>query len=386
LTLTLLADENIPALEHYLSSGVQIRRAQGRRIGPEQLRDVDILLVRSVTRVDAALLADSAVEFVGSATSGVDHIDRDLLARRGIAFAHAPGANANSVVEYVLCAIAAVGDRLERLLDGGVVGIVGYGCVGRSLAARLAALGVSHRVYDPWLERAGIPAAASLREVLESDVVSLHPELTTSQPWPSHHLIGPDALSRMRPDALLINTSRGPVVDNAALRARLEAGAAGFQAVLDVWEPEPDIDTALLERLVLGTPHIAGYSRDGKLRATHMLAQAVAQRFHLPVPDHAPPGLATPVIRVPGPTSRAGLARSLLASRYDIRADDRQLRRVARAGDAGIAAGFDGLRRSYPERRELAGSSVSGGAWTGVYRDLVVALGCVLEAASGSGV
>jgi erythronate-4-phosphate dehydrogenase len=379
LTLTLLADENIPALEHYLDGGIQVRRTEGRRIRPELLSDVDILLVRSVTRVDEALLAGSSLRFVGTATSGVDHIDRDYLEQRGIAFAHAAGANANSVVEYVLCAIAAVGDRLERLLDGGEVGIVGCGCVGRSLAGRLGALGIGRRVYDPWLAQETVPAADSLESVLECEVVSLHPELTRLAPWPSYHLIGAGALSRMRPDALLINTSRGQVLDSAALFARLERDD-GLQAVLDVWEPEPAINPTLLERLALGTPHIAGYSRDGKLRATRMLAQAVAEHFQLSMPAGACPENGTPAIRVSGPASPAGLMRSLLASRYDIREDDRQLRRVARAGATDIGAGFDRLRRTYRERRELAGSRVSGGDGTGAHRALVEALGCVLEA------
>ena len=379
MTLTLLADENIPALEYCLGGGVRLRRAAGRAIGPELLHDVDILLVRSVTRVDEALLAGSVVRFVGSATSGIDHVDRDYLARRGITFAHAPGANANAVVEYVLAAIAAVDDALERLLDGGAVGIVGCGCVGRSLAQRLAALGIRHRVCDPWLDPRTVPAAATLEAVLDCEVISLHPELTWTEPWPSHHLIGPQALSRLRPGALLINTSRGPVVDNAALCGRLERDTA-FRVVLDVWESEPFIDPALLERLALGTPHIAGYSRDGKLRATRMLARAVAERFRLPMPAAESPDGGAPVIRLDAPASRAGLIRRLLQSRYDIREDDRRLRQVVRtAGGKDIAAGFDRLRRTYPERRELAGARVIVRDGTSADRALVEALGCVPE-------
>jgi len=382
LTLTLLADANIPGLENALGGAVRLRLEEGRRIRPEWLREVDILLVRSVTRVDEALLTNAPVRFVGSATSGVDHVDRDYLGRRGIVFAYAPGANANSVVEYVLCAIAAVGDRLEQLLDGGSVGIVGCGHVGRSLATRLAALGVRHRVYDPWLDQRSFPAAASLDEVLACDVVSLHPELTAAQPWPSLRLIGAEALSRMQPEALLINTSRGPVVDNQALRARLESAPA-FRAVLDVWEPEPALDPALLARAALGTPHIAGYSRDGKLRATRMLAEAVAGHFHLPLPPAAEPGSETPAIRLEDAgIARAELVRNLLASRYDIREDDNCLRTAA-ATEPDIGAAFDRLRRTYGERRELAGSRVYSAAPTKTCREVVAALGCVLEERGG---
>ena len=142
MNITVLADENIPGVEHYLGPRVTVRYVNGRALRKAQLRGADALLVRSVTRVDETLLAGSSIQYVGTATSGVDHIDQNYLSRCGIAFAHARGSNANSVVEYVLTAIAAVGQKLENILDGGRVGIVGYGVIGRALAARLKALGV----------------------------------------------------------------------------------------------------------------------------------------------------------------------------------------------------------------------------------------------------
>ncbi|HEY6132122.1 MAG TPA: 4-phosphoerythronate dehydrogenase, partial [Halioglobus sp.] len=274
MSLRILVDENIPAAEHFLGAVGQVRYVNGRMIERSQLQSVDVLLVRSVTRVDEALLSGSPVKFVGTATSGIDHIDRDYLQRRGIAFAHAPGANANSVVEYVLAAIATVGDKLEQLLAGGVAGIVGYGNIGKAVAARLAALNIRYLVYDPWLDQDAVPCAAELNQILDCDLVSLHPELTAAQPWPSHHLLGASELRRLRPDTLLINASRGQVIDNSALLARLEAGR-GPLTVLDVWAGEPNISWDLLQRVTLGTAHIAGYSLDGKLRATRMLSDAV---------------------------------------------------------------------------------------------------------------
>ncbi len=224
MSLTILADENIPAVEYYLGGIGRVKRVNGRTLQRAQLESVDVLLVRSVTRVDAALLDGCAVKFVGTATSGFDHIDREYLDERGIAFAYAPGSNANSVVEYVLAAIAAVGDKLEQLLAGGVVGIVGYGFIGKAMAARLAAMGIRHRIYDPWLDPDSIPHAADLDAVLDCDVVTLHPQLVRQQPWPSYHLLGVAQLQRLRPDALLINASRGSVVDNAALLEQLDSG------------------------------------------------------------------------------------------------------------------------------------------------------------------
>ena len=160
VSFTLLADENIPAVDTYFGAFASIRRVAGRTLDHSQLQGVDLLLVRSVTRVDEALLRGSAVKFVGTATSGFDHIDRDYLAQHNIGFAHAPGSNANSVVEYVLAAIAAVEDKLELLLAGGSIGIIGYGVIGKAVAARFDALGIRCRIYDPWLAQHTIPYPA----------------------------------------------------------------------------------------------------------------------------------------------------------------------------------------------------------------------------------
>ena len=377
MSLKILVDENIPAVEDYLGRVGRIQRVKGRTLEAAQLRDVDVLLVRSVTRVDEALLADSPVKFVGTATSGLDHIDRDYLRRRGIAFAHAPGANANSVVEYVLAAIAAVGEKLEHLLAGGSVGVVGYGHIGKAVAARLKALGIDHCIYDPWLDRDGIPNAAGLKQVLDCNVVTLHPELTTEQPWPSFHLLGACELQRLRADALLINASRGAVVDNAALLAQLEAGR-GPVSVLDVWEGEPEVSPALLARVRLGTAHIAGYSHDGKLLATRMLSDAVIAAFRLPILPAEHSKFELPALAVSDTWSSAALVRHLVQARYDIGRDDALLRQAVAEPTPGRGERFDLLRKSYRERRELAGARVRGAAQPG-HIALIRALGCVPE-------
>lgn len=374
--LSILADENIPATETCFAGLGTVRRAPGRRLQAADLQGIDVLLVRSVTPVGAALLEGSTVRFVGSATSGVDHVDRAYLQACGIGFAHAPGANANSVVEYVLAAIAACGEFLERLLAGGTLGIVGYGHIGRALAARAEALGIAYCVYDPWLDQDGIGHPATLEQVLDCDVVSLHPELTFERPWPSHHLIDGRRLSSLRAEALLVNASRGAVVDNRALLTQLDAGGAPA-TVLDVWEEEPAIHPGLLERVTFGTPHIAGYSFDGKLHGTAMLARAVAAAFALDRRDPAGSGEALPPLAVPQELAGADIARFLLASRCDIRRDDRALRAATLGRDPAVAAReFDLLRRNYPVRRELAGTEVSGRSWSGPELRLVRGLGC----------
>jgi erythronate-4-phosphate dehydrogenase len=337
------------------------------------------LLVRSVTKVNKSLLDDSSVRFVGTATSGFDHIDKDYLDRCGIAFAHAPGANANSVVEYVLTAIAASGDKLEQLLSGGSLGIVGYGNIGKALAGRFRALGIVNRVYDPWLEENSFDCAADLSSVLSCDVITLHAELTLAQPWPSHYLLGQKELGSIAPDALLINTCRGSVVDNSALLALLESGG-GPHTILDVWEGEPAINAALVARVELGTAHIAGYSLDGKLLATRILRDALAAFLNYSLPSSQSNAKAPPSLALTETHTAAGLIRYLLQARYDIDRDHALLcaavqdRTASSKGEA-----FDGLRKGYRERRELAGTFVQGSPQIAGHDRLVRALGCIPE-------
>ncbi len=378
--LKIVADSNMPGVEAIFSAYGEVERVEGRGLAAARLHDADVLLVRSVTTVDRALLAGSAVRFVGTATSGLEHIDQHYLAQRGIHFAHAQGSNANSVVEYVLAAIAACDDYLERLLAGASLGIVGHGHVGRRLAACARGLGIAVRVCDPWLEP--FAGSAPLDEVLACEAISLHPELTSAQPWPSYHLVDDGVLARLGADKLLINASRGAVLDNAALLRRLQTGA-GPRCVLDVWEGEPRIDTALLPALAFATPHIAGYSLDAKLIASRMLARALAAALGLPAPAvdaGAPP--AEPLKLPPSGHAAAGL-RALLQARYSIAADDRALRAaLAEAPDADAVAGaFDALRRNYPRRRELRGSVVEA---PGLPQHFLTALGLEYQAGSTS--
>jgi erythronate-4-phosphate dehydrogenase len=356
--LRIVADRNIRAVESYFGELASVRYIDGRGLKRVDLLDTDVLLVRSVTRVNEALLAGSSVRFVGTATSGYDHIDQAWLANNQIGFAHAPGSNANSVVEYVLAAIANSVQKLEQLLAGGELGIVGYGHIGRALTARCEALGLSYKVYDPWLAPATIANAASLDQVLACEVVSFHAALTRQQPWPSYHLLGAKQLAQLSPDTLLINAGRGELIDCAALLELRQKGG-GPMTVLDVWEGEPAIDSSLLALVETGSAHIAGYSLDGKYLATKMLRDNVCKHFKLDCPGGAsgcePPASMT----VPPDLRDAALLRWALGARYDIREDDRLLRAATLGIDAEKSpAGFDLLRKSYRQRRELLGSQV----------------------------
>ncbi|MEP6391162.1 MAG: 4-phosphoerythronate dehydrogenase [Halioglobus sp.] len=376
--LVVAADANIPAVEEVFAGVGEVRRFEGRAITRDNLRDADVLLVRSVTRVDQSLLDGTPVRFVGTATSGFDHIDRGWLSSAGIAFAHAPGANANSVVEYVLCAVACVDGFLEKLLEGGSVGIVGCGNVGTALGVALTHLGIAWKVYDPWLDPQP-NGSATLNEVLACDVVSLHPELTRAAPWPSYHLLDESRLASLNESQLLINASRGEVVDQAALTQRLQSPGSPA-CVLDVWEDEPAVPVELLNLVRFGSAHIAGYSTDGKYLGTAMLASALASaldldqlagQVHLAIPPEPAPAIELNVGQGVAPCLR-----SLLTSRYQVAEDDRRLRELLCCESGAAAAGFDRLRKHYPVRRELKGNAVHTRGLSKDQKSIVEALGC----------
>ncbi len=362
--LDIVADENIPLASALFGSMGPVRLAPGRDISPETVRHADMLLVRSVTRVDAALLDGSAVRFVGSATSGLDHIDLDYLRRRGIPFACAPGANADSVVEYVLAALLHLATIRGAALRGKTLGIAGCGRIGSRLARRAAALGMQALLCDPPLAEAGAAGAyLSLNALIrQADILTLHVPLVRGGPHPTWHMIGRDELAACRAGAWLVNTSRGGVIDNEALLEALRRSPQRPAAVaLDVWEGEPAPPAALLERVDVATPHIAGYSYDGKAAGARMLRDAML----------ALPGLeAFAVENAADPA--AGEADRLSAyapdpclpetdwlchmvrGMYDIRRDDRRMRRGWPASEEEAARRFVMLRRTYPERRAFS--------------------------------
>jgi erythronate-4-phosphate dehydrogenase len=373
--LNILADRNIFAVTDRFADLGSVRAIDGRSITANDLQDIDVLLVRSVTQVNEALLQGSPVRFVGTATSGFDHVDRDYLTQSSTGFCHAPGSNANSVVEYVFAAIAAIGDKLEALVEGGSLGIIGYGNIGKLLAARCEALGIRYRVYDPWLQSETVTNGTSLDNVLTCDVISIHAELTRRQPWPSFHLLDVEQLATLGEDTLLINAGRGETIDNQAL-LQLRQRGEGPLSVLDVWEGEPSMLPGLLESVTLGTAHIAGYSLDGKVLATNMLRDAVAEYFQPGCTETSRGPEPAPIIEVPEGLRGPSLLRWALSSRYEIGVDDALLREAA-AGTAVVASmAFDQLRKTYRARRELFGSclSVAGPE----QKQLLAALGCAL--------
>jgi erythronate-4-phosphate dehydrogenase len=260
---------------------IELVSIQGMQIVPSDLKDANALLTRTVTRVDSNLLQDSPIAFVGTASAGTDHIDTRYLSERGIKLANAAGCNAGAVADYVLDAIYQC-QRLESLISGATVGLVGYGAVGRHLAARLSMLGGKIKVYDPYVKstEAGVTLCA-LPEVLGCSIVSLHAALHTDQPHPSAQMIDNTAVSYISPDALFINAGRGGLVTEEALHRMADKGV---MLVLDTWPEEPSVSQELLSRATFATPHIAGYTRTAKSNATDFLIEPLVRALSLDSP------------------------------------------------------------------------------------------------------
>src|SRR5690606_5779011 len=297
-TMLILADENMPLVREAFAPLGEVRTVNGRHMQPDEIRDADVLLVRSVTRIDESLLKHSRVRFVGTATIGTDHIDTEYIRERGIAMASAPGSNANAVVDYVLSALCALDDTLERLSAGGAVGVIGLGNVGSRVVARLQSLRIDCIGFDPLLPAQPGLSCASLEELLAADVVCCHAPLTRDGAFPSLHMLDAAHLQQLRPGAVLLNAGRGGVIDGSAL-SRLLQFRDDVRVVLDVWEGEPAIDCDLLARVTLGTPHIAGYSLDGKIAGTRMMLEACCRYFDVALPAWPEPIIAAPRFTVP---------------------------------------------------------------------------------------
>lgn len=354
--MKILVDENMPYARELFSRLGDVSAIAGRPVPLDALKEADALMVRSVTRVDAALLEGKPIRFVGTATAGTDHVDEAWLRQAGIGFSGAPGCNAIAVVEYVFSALLMLAERDGFALADRTVGIVGAGNVGSRLQARLEALGIRVLLCDPPRADTGESGDFHALDALvrEADILTFHTPLYKDGPYKTYHLADDALIAALKPGAILINACRGAVVDNAALLKRLEAGQR-LSVVLDVWEPEPNLSIALLDNVDIGTAHIAGYTLEGKARGTTQVFEAfsafigkpqkVALEALLPSPD---------VVRLAlhGSLDESTLKR-LVHLVYDVRRDDALLRHVA-----GQPGEFDKLRKHYRERREWSSLSV----------------------------
>ncbi|MDH0620221.1 4-phosphoerythronate dehydrogenase PdxB [Pseudomonas fulva] len=359
--MLIVADENIPLLDAFFQGFGEIRRYPGRSLDAASVREADILLVRSVTKLDRHLLEGSRVQFVGTCTIGTDHLDLDYFDQVGIRWSSAPGCNARGVVDYVLGSLLTLADLEGASLPERVYGVVGAGQVGGRLVSVLRALGWKVMVCDPLRQAAEGGDYVELDTLLQAcDVISLHTPLERGGQYPTWHLFGPAELAKLRPGAWLINASRGAVVDNGALRALLQQ-RDDLHAVLDVWEGEPQVDLQLADLCTVATPHIAGYSLDGRQRGTAQIYRALCQHLGvnevIQLADLLPrPPVAQ--IELDAEVELQWALAMLCRAVYDPRRDDADFRRSLSEDVQQQRAAFDALRKHYPPRREIEGLSV----------------------------
>jgi erythronate-4-phosphate dehydrogenase len=384
--MKIVADGNIPFVRECFSSIGEVEVVGGREITRELVADAEALLVRSITAVNEELLSGSKVQFVATATIGFDHIDVEYLRRRNIGFASAPGSNANSAAEYVIAALLEVGQENNVELEGKSIGIIGVGNVGSRVAKKCAALGMEVRLNDPPLQRYKNHSpkgqeehrefeSALLRveqfidkseflpieELFECDFITFHTPLTFEGVNKTHHLADDRFFRSLREGCVFVNASRGGVVDSGALKRGIIGGRLGA-VVLDVWENEPDIDVELLKMVDIGTPHIAGYSLDGKVAGMIMIYEAACAYFGVGAEygiEAFLPEAGVPELRVdPAAGSEQDALMGAVRAVYDIRRDDARLREIRECRADEVGEFFDNLRKEYPVRREFVNTRV----------------------------
>ncbi len=360
--MRVVVDKNNPLVAEAFRQFGEVRALATKEITADSIRDAEMVIIRSETKVTKELLRGSSVRFVGTATIGTDHVDGEYLRTHGIGFASAPGSNANSVAEYIVAALLTIAQRKGFALQGKTIGVVGVGNVGSKVVLNAKALGMTVLQNDPPLSRAtGNSSFVALDDLMDADFITLHVPLTEIGIDPTYHLFDAKRIGSMKKGAILINTARGSVVDGAALRDALDRSHLGG-SVLDVWEGEPAIDVELLKKIDIATSHIAGYSFDGKLAAVKMMYEA-ACKFFGQAPKWTPekslpkPRVERIIVSETG-DSREETLRKIINQCYDIECDDRLLRGISTVPDESVRSHFARLRAEYGVRREFQNTTV----------------------------
>lgn len=348
--MKIVADENLAFTDYFFAQFGEIQQVAGRNLMQHDVVDAEALLVRSVTKVNAALIDKTALKFVGSATIGTDHLDIPALEQQGITWSNAAGCNAQAVAEYVITALLYVKPELLNANEQFTLGIIGLGNVGSRLATMAQLLGWNVIGYDPFVQRDHVQQVELEELLAQADAISTHVPLTKTGAHPTYHLINSEAFATMKPSAILINSARGAVVEESALIADIQS--TGRKVVLDVFEHEPEISETLLNLITLVTPHIAGYSLEGKARGTQMIYEAFCQTFSF----QSDKAFETQLPVGEQYFAQHDLKQTLkvyLHQIYDIARDDANLRTCLKDGKVDQKA-FDYLRKTYPLRREWA--------------------------------
>lgn len=352
--MNLVVDENIVQGKEAFEKFGDVTFLGGRKISNKNLTEADALIVRSITKVNEELLKNTKVKFVGTATIGTDHIDLEYLKNNNISFSSAAGCNSYSVAEYIFSAITKIAGQNNFNLSDKSIGVIGYGNIGTKVVKIANSIGMKVVINDPPKERDTKEKIFSpLEDALKCDIITFHVPLNIEGIDKTVHLLDERNIGLIKENTILINSSRGPVVDNKVLKKRLKKNNNIF-TVLDVWEEEPQIDTELLDLVSIATPHIAGYSFEGKVTGTKMVYDALCKNINIK-PDWSPRRdiVLNNTVEIKNNDYVLKVLEKLFSKSYSVMDDDKLMRNIKNISEADIPEYFDGLRKSYRIRREL---------------------------------
>jgi erythronate-4-phosphate dehydrogenase len=353
--IKIIADQDIPFLKGVLEPYTEVEYYPGNKITSTVIKNADALVIRTRTKCNRDLLYGSDIQFISSATIGFDHIDTDYCEKKGIKWTNAPGCNSSSVQQYVAAALVYISKKYNFSLKERTIGIVGVGHVGTKIIKLAEYFSMTVLLNDPpRVRNEGLCGFVSLESILrDCDIITFHVPLNLDGEDKTFHMIDENFLEKVNPGTFIINTSRGEVADTGALKEALKSGRVAG-AIIDVWEGEPDIDIGLLDLVDIGTPHIAGYSADGKANGTSMSVQALSKFFNLGIDNWRPANIPLPENTTINIKSKSGLAEDIISEAvsdtYDITGDDMRLKQSPRT--------FEKQRSDYPLRREFNSYSV----------------------------
>ncbi len=353
--MKIIGDENIALLKETFSRLGEVIALPSHQITTENIKDAEVLLIRSVTKIDKELLRETSIKFVGTATIGIDHIDTNYLKKAGITLASAPGANSNAVAEYIVTCLLFLAKRKKITLRDKTIGIIGVGNIGSKVAKKCQALGMKPLLNDPPLQRkTKNKKYLPLEKLFKADIITLHTSLTYEGQDATYHLAVKEFFSKIKQGTILINTSRGNVIDELALLESIEKLKA---LVLDVWVNESNINMELLKKVELGTPHIAGYSMEGKVNATSMLYKALL-KFVNKKDEWVPTSLLLPSKKIKvcdtfSQNDDEETIEKIVNKIYDLERDDSNLRKILNLKLNERSKYFEELRNNYKLRREF---------------------------------
>jgi len=357
--MKIIVDENIAYGEEAFSEFGTVLLYSGRKISNKILRDADALIIRSVTKVDEKLLDGTNVKFVGTATIGTDHLDKNYLNKNGILFANAPGCNSFAVAEYITVSLINAAISKNISLQNKSLGIIGYGNIGTKVDRFAKLLGMKTLINDPPLKKnADENKFSTLKNALKCYAVTFHVPLNKTGEYKTVHLLNEGNIDLIRQDAILLNTSRGQVVDNKSAFKKL-VNTTGIFSVFDVWENEPEINTDLLNAVNIATPHIAGYSFEGKVNGTIAIHEALADFLNV-APKWKPkmPAVENSTFTVDIQEPFEQILNKIFQIVFPQYNDDALLRKSLLMDTEGRKKYFDDLRKNYRLRREFTNYTI----------------------------